>query len=211
VATATGAPALIYSRLGHGRSDPPFGPRDLDYLHREALDVLPAVLDHFGIRNPILIGHSDGASIALIHAAASDRPVRGLVLEAPHSFVEPITLAGIRDAVETARTTDLLQKLGRHHDDAEALFGAWSGVWLTPPFADWNIEELLPAIRCPTLVIQGEGDEYGTPQQVHSITNQVSGPAQGLLLPDCGHTPHRDQADAVLNATVRFIQSVATA
>lgn len=205
VAAATGAPTLIYSRLGHGRSDPPLAPRDLDYLHREALDVLPAVLAHFGIDSPILIGHSDGASIALIHAAAADRPVRGVIVEAPHSFVEPITLAGIRGAVEAARTTDLLQKLGRHHDDTEALFRAWSGVWLTPPFADWNIEDLLPKITCPTLVIQGEGDEYGTPRQVHAVTERVSGPAEGLLLPDCGHTPHRDQAEAVLNAIARFI------
>ncbi len=208
VAAATGAPTLVYSRLGHGRSDPFLYRRGMDYLHREALDVLPAVLDHFGIENPVLVGHSDGASIALIHAASSGRPVRGLVLEAPHSFVEPVTLAGIRDAVEAARTTDLLEKMGRHHNDAPALFSAWADTWLTPPFADWNIEALLPAILCPTLVIQGEADEYGTPEQVHAITRQASGPAEGLLLPDCRHTPHRDQPEAVLDATVRFIRSL---
>lgn len=206
VAAATGARTLVYSRLGHGRSDPPPGVRGMDYLHREALDVLPAVLDQCGIETPILVGHSDGASIALIFAALAGRPVRGLVLEAPHSFVETVTLTGIRDAVEAARTTDLLQKLSRHHDAAEALFRAWSDTWLSPPFAGWTIEKSLPAIRCPTLVIQGEDDEYGTPEQVHAITRRVSGPAEGLLLPRCGHTPHRDQPDAVLDATVRFIR-----
>ncbi len=207
VCAATGSPALVYSRLGHGRSDPPSGPRDLGYLHHEALEVLPAVLDRFGIGAPILIGHSDGASIALIHAARSGRPVRGLVLEAPHSFVEPVTLAGIREAMEAARTTDLIERLDRHHDDARTLFHAWADIWLSPPFAGWTIEALLPAVRCPTLVIQGEGDEYGTPEQVHAITRQVSGPAEGMLLADCGHTPHRDQPQAVLDATAAFIRA----
>lgn len=208
VAAATGAAVLVYSRLGHGRSDPPFGTRDFGYLHHEALEVLPAVLDQWGIADPVLVGHSDGATIALIAGALGRHPLRGIVAEAPHAIIEPITLAGIRDAVEAARTTDLLARLGRHHDDAEALFRAWSGIWLTPGFDRWSIAADLPRIARPILVIQGEEDEYGSPEQVHLVTRRVSGPAKGLLLPDCGHSPHRDREEEVLAAITAFVAAL---
>ncbi len=205
-AAATGAGALVWSRFGHGRSDPPPGPRDVDYLHREALDILPAVLEAEGIAAPVLIGHSDGASIALIHA--SERPVRGVAVMAPHSWVEPLTLAGIRDAVRMAGTSDLLARLSRHHDDAPALFRAWSGIWLSEPFARWSIEALLPAVTAPVLAIQGEEDEYGTAEQIRRVARLVSGPAEALLLPACGHSPHRDRPDETLAAVAAFVARV---
>jgi len=206
VAAATGCAVLLYSRYGFGRSDILIEePRKPDYLHAEALDVLPRVLDHFGIVEPILIGHSDGASIALIYAAASGQPLKGIVAEAAHVFVEEITLAGIRDAVHAWNTTELPSRLARHHTDAERTFRGWHEIWLAPAFRDWNIEHLLPAITCPTLVIQGEGDEYGTLEQVEKIVRQVSGPVEKLALANCGHTPHRDQAETVLNAIMWFV------
>lgn len=208
LSAATGAPALVYSRLGHGGSDPMTGPRGLDYLHREALEVLPAVLDQMGITDPLLVGHSDGATIALIFAASSGRPLRGAIVEAPHSFIEPITLEGVREAAEETRAADLIERLRRHHRDPEPLFRAWTDTWLSPSFAAWNIEGLLPAIRCPLLLIQGENDEYGTPEQIHAVARQVRGPAETLLLPCCGHTPHRECEDLVLEAGASFIRGL---
>jgi pimeloyl-ACP methyl ester carboxylesterase len=205
LAAATGSAALVYSRYGYGRSDPLTGPRAIDYLHVEALESLPSVLDQLGIHEPILIGHSDGASIALIHAAAAKRPVRGIICEAPHVFVEEITLSGIRDAAEAWRTTDLTARLAKHHVDANKTFWGWNDTWLQPSFRHWNIEALLPSITCPTLVIQGIDDEYGTPAQVEAIAAQVGGPVETVLLPDCGHTPHRDQADEVLSRMAAFV------
>lgn len=209
LAAATGAGALVYSRRGYGRSDPqpaPFGP---GYLEREATEVLPGVLDHFAIERPVLIGHSDGGSIALLFAALAGRPLAGAITEAAHVFVEDVTLAGIRDTVAVWDGTDLRAKLARHHDDPDHTFRLWADVWLSPPFAGWNIESLLPRITAPVLVIQGEDDEYGTPAQVDAIVRQVSGPARALMLPACGHTPHRDQADRVLAAMAGFIKSIA--
>lgn len=205
VAAATGCGALLYSRHGFGRSDVLAEPRRPDYLHVEALTVLPEVLDHFGIVEPILIGHSDGASIALIHAGGGGRPVAGLVVEAPHVFVEEITLAGIRDAVKTWETTDLPRRLARHHLDAERTFRGWYEIWLDPVFRSWNIEDRLAGITAPALVIQGEDDEYGTLEQVRKVAGQVAGPAETLVLTRCGHTPHRDQAEAVLREIAVFV------
>ncbi|MGQ9365153.1 alpha/beta fold hydrolase [Azospirillum sp. ST 5-10] len=211
VAAATGSPVLIYGRAGHGRSDPAEGTRGVDYQHREALEVLPQVLDHFMIRDPILIGHSDGGSIALIYAGGSGRPVRGLVLEAPHVFVEDVSITGIETAVEVWNASDLPERLSRHHDDAEGLFDAWSGIWLSPEFRSWNIEEYLPGITAPVLVIQGEDDEYGTLAQVDAIARQVSGPVETLVLPNCRHSPHRDQQPTVLRAAANFIRRISRA
>jgi pimeloyl-ACP methyl ester carboxylesterase len=201
VAAATGRRVFLYSRAGHGQSDLPDGPRTPRFMHEEALDVLPPLLAEHGIERPVLIGHSDGASIALIFAAASGRSLRGAVIEAPHCFVEPITLAGVREMTESAEATDLLERLKRHHRDPEPLFRAWSDTWLEPGFVDWNIEGLLPDIRCPLLLVQGEGDPYGTPEQIHAVA-----PTETLLLPDCGHTPHRDCAERVLKANTAFIR-----
>lgn len=208
VAQAAGCPALVYSRYGYGKSDKLAAPREVDYMHREALDVLPEVLDQLGIENPVLIGHSDGASIALIHAGAGVRPVRGVVAMAPHVFVEDITVRSIAEAGEAYRNTDLPERLGRYHDHVDATFYGWNDIWLHPDFLRWNIENYLGGIRCPVLVIQGEDDQYGTMAQVHAIARQVSGPVETLMLPDCAHSPHQAQLDATRDAIVGFVAGV---
>lgn len=208
VAEAAGCPALVYSRYGYGKSDRLAAPRLVDYMHREALDVLPQVLDALGIDNPIFIGHSDGASIALIHAGAGVRPVRALVAMAPHVFVEDITVRSIAEAGEAFRSTDLPERLGRYHDHVDSTFRGWNDIWLHPDFLRWNIEDYLGDIQCPVLVIQGEDDQYGTPAQVHAIEQQVSGPVETLLLADCAHSPHQAQLDATREAIVEFVAEV---
>jgi pimeloyl-ACP methyl ester carboxylesterase len=205
VAEATGLPALVYSRRGYGDSDPYPGPRPIDYIHREARDVLPKVLASAGIARPILIGHSDGASIALIYAGSGSGPVVGLALLAPHVFVEDLTVASIAKAGADYRANDVRQRLARYHRDPDASFWGWNDVWLRPEFRTWNIEELLPTIRSPMLVIQGTDDEYGTPAQCDAIRRAVSGPCDVLMLENCRHSPHRDQPAATLDALRRFI------
>ncbi|HET8729056.1 MAG TPA: alpha/beta hydrolase [Alphaproteobacteria bacterium] len=205
VAEATGCGTLVYSRYGYGRSDRLEGSRGVDYMHVEALEALPAVLADRGIENPILIGHSDGASIALIHAGAGRWPVRALILEAPHVFVEDITVASIAEAKTVYETTDLGRRLGRYHADADNTFWGWNDIWLHPDFRAWNIEEYLPGVRCPTLLIQGEDDEYGTFAQLDAIEARVAGPVETVKLPSCKHSPHRDQPGATLDAMARFI------
>jgi pimeloyl-ACP methyl ester carboxylesterase len=210
LAEATGCGALLYSRAGHGRSGPLLVPRSDRYLHEEALEVLPAVLDRFSIREAVLLGHSDGASIAVIHAGARPAGVRGLILEAPHVLVEEAARAGIRRAIEAYGTTNLGVRLARHHGEkTDALFRTWADTWLRPSFQAWNIEEYLPAIRCPVLVVQGEDDAYGTLQQVDAILRQVAGPARSLVLPRCGHSPHSEQPENVLAAAARFVREAA--
>ncbi len=175
-------------------------------MHREALDVLPEVLDQLRIDNPVLIGHSDGASIALIHAGAGRRPVRGVVAMAPHVFVEDITVKSIAEAGETFRNTDLPERLGRYHDDVVSTFRGWNDIWLHPDFRRWNIEEYLPGVTVPVLLIQGEDDQYGTVAQVEAIARQVSGPVETVMLPDCAHSPHQSvQKDATIAAIVQFV------
>ena len=205
VSHATGCPAVVYSRYGYGKSDPLAGARGVDYMHREALEVLPELLDALSIRNPILIGHSDGASIALIHAGTGSRPVRGLVLLAPHVFVEDITVESIAGAKVVFEKTNLPAKLARYHDDAESTFRAWNDIWLHPDFRRWNIEEYLPGVTCPALLIQGEDDQYGTVAQVKAIARQVSGPVETLILPNCAHSPHVDQQQATVGSIARFV------
>lgn len=204
LAAQLGCPVLAYDRQGHGGSPPLEGPRDMAYVHDLALQELPAVLDFCGIEAPILFGHSDGGSIALIHAAR--HPVRALVTEAAHVFVEDLTLSGITDNVEVWQNTDLPQRLARYHGDkTEALFFAWADTWRQAPFRYWNIENLLPDITCPALVIQGTGDEYGTDEQVHAITRQLGGTAESLLIPDCAHIPHLQAQPRVLEAVAGFL------
>lgn len=209
VADATDLPAQVYSRYGYGGSDVLGDKRGVDYMHREALEVLPALRAELGIENPVLVGHSDGASIALIHAGAGQWPVRALVLQAPHVFVEDLSIAGIEAARTAYQTTDLQQRLARHHADADKTFFGWNDIWLDPAFLAWNIEDCLSAVTCPTLVIQGEDDEYGTPAQVSAIADQVSGPVETLMLPACRHSPHRDQPEAVLAAIGAFLAKFA--
>jgi pimeloyl-ACP methyl ester carboxylesterase len=206
VAEATGCPALVYSRYGYGKSDKLAESRKVDYMHREALDVLPEVLDQFGIEAPVLIGHSDGASIALIHAGAGKRPVRGVVAMAPHVFVEDITVQSIAEAKVTFESTDLADRLGRYHDDVVSTFWGWNDIWLHPDFRRWNIEEYLAGIAVPVLLIQGEDDQYGTVAQVEAIARQVPGPVETLMLPDCAHSPHQSlQKDATIAAIAGFV------
>ena len=205
IVTATGCPVLVYSRYGYGKSDKLAQARQVDYLHREALEVLPEVLDQLGIEAPILIGHSNGASIALIHAGAGKRPVRGVVAMAPHVFVEDITVQSIAEAKTTFHSSDLANRLGRYHDDAESTFRGWSDIWLHPEFRRWNIEEYLAGIAVPVLLIQGEDDQYGTMAQVEAIARQVSAPVETVMLPDCTHSPHQIQKDATIEAISGFV------
>lgn len=207
VAEATGCGALVYSRLGYGGSDPVEGPWPVRFMHDEAIEVLPAVLEHFKIPNVVLFGHSDGASISIIYAGSRLGPVRALVLEAPHVFVEPVCVESTLEIVEAYETKGLKERLARHHGgNTESIFRTWTDVWLRPDFRQWNIEEYLPAIDAPVLVIQGEDDQYGTLRQVETVVGKVSGPAEALVLANCGHSPHRDQPDAVLDAAARFVR-----
>jgi len=205
LAAASGCSALVYSRTGHGGSEPLSGLRSERYLHEEALDVLPAVLAHFSLSDVVLFGHSDGASISLIHAGAQPEAVRGLILEAPHVFVEEAAHGGILKAIEAYETRSLCERLSRHHGEGtDTLFRAWAEIWLRPSFRGWNIEEYLPSITCPVLVIQGEDDQYGTLRQVDSVVSQVRGPARRFVLSKCGHAPHAERPDEVLAATAAF-------
>lgn len=206
VVAGSGCRALVYSRYGYGKSDKLAAPRGVDYMHREALEVLPEILDKLAIRNPVLIGHSDGASIALLHAGARKWPVCGVVAMAPHVFVEDVSVASIAQARDSFRTTDLPGRLARYHDDVDSAFWGWNDIWLHPDFRHWNIEEYLSGVACPVLLIQGEDDQYGTAAQVEAIARQVSGPAEILMLPDCAHSPHLShRKDAAISAIVRFV------
>ncbi|HEX5817472.1 MAG TPA: alpha/beta hydrolase [Gemmatimonadales bacterium] len=205
VAERTGCAALVYSRYGFGKSDPLTAQREPDYLDVEAYEALPEVLAHFGIDRPVLIGHSDGGTIALIHAAAGRWPVRGMVIMAPHIFIEEVTLEGIRQAKQAFTAGGLRRKLAPWHTDVDATFAGWADLWLTSEFHDWTIESRLGGITCPVLLIQGELDQYGSPEQILAIARRVSGPAEVMLLAGCGHAPHVERAEEVLGAIDRFV------
>jgi pimeloyl-ACP methyl ester carboxylesterase len=205
VAAATGLRALVYDRYGYGQTEilqePKRTPR---FMHDEALDFLPDLLRTLAVENPILVGHSDGASIALIHAGA--HPVRGVVVMAPHVFIEPSCIRSIEKAVQAFETTDLPEKLGRYHKDARKTFYGWADVWRENDFRRWDIrDEYLPNIQAPVLAIQGVADEYGTMAQLDEIKRKVGGACELLKLDNCGHTPFRDQPEAVLAAVTNFI------
>jgi pimeloyl-ACP methyl ester carboxylesterase len=207
VAHACGCDALVYSRYGYGRSDPLEGPRSVRYMHDEALVALPDLLRATGIVRPLLVGHSDGGSIALIHAGAG-HPVAGLVLLAPHVFVEDVSVASIAAAGRAYATGDLRSRLARYHDDVDGAFRGWNDIWLHPDFRAWNIEDSLVGIRCPVLAIQGSDDEYGTLEHLRKIAAAVAD-VDALELADCRHSPHRDQPGAVVEAIVRFVDRIA--
>jgi pimeloyl-ACP methyl ester carboxylesterase len=210
VRAAAGGPAvLVYSRAGYGRSAAAHLPRPVTYMHIEADDVLPALLAQLGIERPVLIGHSDGASIALLFAGAG-RPVAGLVLIAPHVFVEEVSIRSIFAAREAFETTDLRARMGRYHDDVDAAFRGWNDVWLSPEFRSWNIEDRLPAVRCPLLLVQGADDPYGTTAQLDAIEAGVCGPTRRVLIPNVGHAPHLEAPDVTTEAVAEFLAAIGT-
>ncbi|MCF6179432.1 MAG: alpha/beta hydrolase [Geopsychrobacter sp.] len=208
VAQSTGCRVLIYSRAGYGKSARCTLPRPLSFMHDEGLGVLPKILAVAEIKKAILVGHSDGASIALINAGgATDTRLKGLILMAPHVFVEELTLASIRAARTAYQTTDLRQRLTRYHgDNVDCAFLGWNQAWLDPDFLSWNLETYLSKIEVPVLLIQGEEDRYGTIRQLEKISAQLPQPAEIVLLPDCGHSPFRDRPAETLRAITAFLQ-----
>ena len=205
VADGCGCEAVIYSRHGHGRSSPRSDAFTSSYLHDEARTWLPALLDALGLHEPFLFGHSDGASIALIAGGAAMRRYSGIVTMAPHVMVEESGLEGIERARRAYRETDFAERLARHHDDPEGVFRRWHEAWLSPAHRNWNIEDCLPGIACPVLVIQGDADEYATMEQVDRIA-RLAPHVETLKLAACGHAPHRDRTDTVIAATASFIE-----
>jgi pimeloyl-ACP methyl ester carboxylesterase len=205
---AAGARGLVFSRYGYGRSTPRPAVEKwpVEFMHVQAERVLPALFASIGLdRAPWLYGHSDGGSIALIHAAAFPERVAGLVAVAPHVFVEDVSVASIEAARVAYAGTDLPQRLARYHADAGSAFHGWNDIWLDPAFRAWNIEDSLRRIRCPVLAVQGEDDEYGTMAQIDAIARVVP-QARLLKLPSCGHSPHRDQPAALTEAVVAFMR-----
>lgn len=209
IAEATGCRAIIYDRYGYGQSDIlQEARRTVRFMHDDALVFLPDIRNNLGLDDVILIGHSDGASIALIHAGAGYQ-TRGVAVMAPHVFIEEICLTSIAAATRAFETTDLPARLGRYHRDARKTFYGWADVWTEDNFKSWDIRgDYLPDIRCPVLAIQGEQDEYGTMQQLDEIARNVAGPCELLKLANCGHTPFRDQPDATFGAVTRFIEAL---
>ena len=205
LAQATGRRTIAFSRYGHGQSDPPAKPRTPAFMHEEALEVLPALLAALDIRQPILVGHSDGASIALIHAA--DHPVEAVVAIAPHVFVEDICIREIERAKTAYEETDLRDKLGRHHRDPDAAFFGWNDVWLDPAFPEWNITAEVERITCPVLLIQGERDQYGTLAQLDAIEQRAKGPVTRLHL-DCQHSPPTEMPAETAAAIAKFVKQL---
>jgi pimeloyl-ACP methyl ester carboxylesterase len=200
--TATGAGVFVYSRAGYGRSSPVKLPRPLTFMHEEAREVLPKVLSAIGFRRGLLLGHSDGASIAAIYAGSvQDHRVRGLVLIAPHFFTEDMGIAEIARAQEAYATTDLRQKLARWHADVDNAFRGWNDAWLDPAFRSWDITEPLAYIRVPVLIVQGEDDQYGTQRQIEVAQEECYCPVEVALYRGVRHSPHRE-APALLLASV---------
>ncbi|HEX9645052.1 MAG TPA: alpha/beta hydrolase [Acidimicrobiia bacterium] len=205
VVTATGRPGLVYSRYGNGWSDPLTEARPARYMHDEALGALPEVLAATGVtRPPVLVGHSDGASIAAVYAGAGN-PVAGLVLIAPHVFVEPETVAAIGAIRDGFARSDMAARMARYHVAPEATFYGWADVWLSDDFRSWNIEEYLPAIGCPILLVQGTEDEYGTGAQLDAIEGTVTGRVRRVMVDGAGHFPHLSDGDPVAAAVADFI------
>jgi pimeloyl-ACP methyl ester carboxylesterase len=205
---AAGARGLVYSRPGYGRSTPRAADEvwPPDFMHRQAHEVLPALLDALGVDEPVwLFGHSDGASIALLHAARFAERSAGVIAVAPHIMVESVSVQSIAKAREAYRETDLRQRLARYHDDPDSAFWGWNDIWLDPAFRGWSIERELGSIACPVLAIQGLDDEYGTLEQIRGIARLL--PKTRLLeLANCGHSPHRDQPDRLIPAAAAFIE-----
>ncbi|MEA2929224.1 MAG: hypothetical protein QOG38_1652 [Hyphomicrobiales bacterium] len=209
LAERTGAGVFVYSRAGYGKSSAITLPRPLDYMQREATDALPKLLDAIGFKRGILFGHSDGATIAAYYAGSvQDHRVRGLILMAPHFFMEASNIAAIKKTVETYRTTDLRARLARHHADVDAAFRGWSGAWLDPGFASFDTTDALAYVRVPMLIIQGEADPYGTVAQARVAEQECYCPVETLLLPGVGHAPHREKPEETLSVITAFADQI---
>ncbi len=210
LAAATGSPVFAYSRAGYGRSSPVPLPRPLSYMHDEARDVLPGVIEAAGFSHTVLVGHSDGASIAAIYAGSLARPdLAGLVLMAPHFFVEDVSVESIAEARQSYEAGDLRERLKRHHgDNVDVAFYGWNSAWLDPGARQWDITEYLPHIRVPSLLIQGEDDEYGTLAHIDTAERLIAGPVEQLVLAACGHSPQRDQPEKTIAAIARFVEGL---
>ena len=204
----TGAGVFAYSRAGYGASTPANLPRPVDYMHREALDVLPKLLDRIGFRRGILLGHSDGASIAAIYAGAhQDHRLQGIALIAPHFIVEDISVKSIAEIRTAYQTSNLREKLARWHKDVDNAFHGWNGVWLDPTFRDWDISEYLAYIRVPVLIVQGVDDQYGTMRQVEIARDECYCPVEIAVIEGAGHSPHREAPAVTLAAVTEFARA----
>ncbi len=203
----SGFPGVVYSRYGNGFSETLEEHRAIEYMHREALDALPELVEKLALHRPIFFGHSDGASIAAIFAAAYPEQVSALVLEAPHVFVEALSVQSIAAIGERFRNSSLRERMARYHRDVDRTFFGWNDIWLAPAFLEWDITAMLPAIKAPALCIQGSDDEYGTLAQIDMIAKESGGPVDRLVLSGCGHSPHRDRADYVESAAAEWIAS----
>ncbi len=205
--TRLGMRGLVYSRYGYGKSTPrpPEERWDPTFMHMEAQNVLPQVLAALKINRPWLFGHSDGASIALIYAATLPQAVPGVIAVAPHVFVEPIAIESIEVARDLYVRSGLREKLSKYHTDVDSAFWGWNDAWLSPEFRDWNVVDALPHIEAPTLAIQGEDDEYGTSEQAETVARETQR-GELLLIPNCKHSPHRDQSEIVMDAVENFVR-----
>jgi pimeloyl-ACP methyl ester carboxylesterase len=208
---ATGMGVFVYSRAGYGGSTPVALPRPLDYMSREALDVLPVLLDMIGFQRGVLLGHSDGASIAAIHAGGTgDHRVRGVVLIAPHFITEDVGLAAIAETKGAYETTELRDKLARWHGDVDNAFSGWADAWLDPDFRRWDISEYLAYIRVPVAILQGEADQYGTIRQIEIAQEECYCPVDVTMIPRAGHSPHREVPELTLATISEFASRILT-
>jgi pimeloyl-ACP methyl ester carboxylesterase len=198
----TGRRTVAFSRFGHGHSAPPRKPRTPAFFHEEALEVLPELFEQLDVEEPLLIGHSDGASIALINAA--HHPVSGLVLLAPHVFVEELTVDAIRKTREEYLSGRLRERMGRHHADPDAAFWGWCDVWLDPAFQEWTLERETAKLSAPVLLIQGADDPYGSLEQLDRIEANAGGPVDRLVLPG-GHSPHLEHTQEVVRTIAEYV------
>jgi pimeloyl-ACP methyl ester carboxylesterase len=212
VAEETGCNVFAYSRFGYGNSDPVALPRQLSYMQDEALHNLGPILDQMGVADCVLLGHSDGASIATVYCGSTrDSRIKGLVLMSPHFFVEDLSLRSIRQAKLEFESGDLRKKLEPYHgSNVDCAFWGWNTAWLDPEFKQWNIEHYLSTVSVPVLAIQGLNDQYGTAKQLQSLRQNITTALDIVTLPDCGHSPHRDQADATLQAVSKFMKTIST-
>jgi pimeloyl-ACP methyl ester carboxylesterase len=209
---ATGAGIFLYSRAGYGASTPAQLPRPLDYMQIEAIDVLPKLLDAIGFRRGLLLGHSDGASIAAIYAGShQDHRVQGVVLIAPHFIVEDVSVASIAEIKKAYETSDLKPKLARWHKDVDNAFYGWNSAWLEPRFRDWDISEYLAYIRVPVAIVQGADDRYGTMRQIEIARQECYCPVDVTEIVGAGHQPHREAPAVTLDAIADFTKAVLAA